>query len=65
MPRLDRTFSSKKRKLNQNHINELEGTTEAMHSGERAKHTAVTLLRADKKTTTARKLEQARQLRPD
>ena len=58
IPHLDCTFSSKKRKRDQNHKNELEGITDAMQSAKRGKHTAVTLLRADKNAITARNLSE-------
>jgi hypothetical protein len=56
VPRSNRTFPSKKRRLDQKHVNELEGITEAMESGKRGKHTAVRMLREAKLKVTARNL---------
>ena len=56
VPHSNRTFPSKKRRLDQKHENELEGITEAMQTGKRGKHTAVRMLREAKLKITARTL---------
>ena len=56
VPHSDRTFRAKQCRLDQKHINELKGISEAMESGKRGKHTAVHMLREVKLKVTAHNL---------